>query len=772
MLLTLCAAVIIGTGMLMDYRLNRDGILDRVQRESQDTINAVVIDMENWLDGVESSTLLMARILQQREYSHEGLQQILRDAVEVNDDIYGAAIALAPGQAGQVRGFAPYFFRRNGELAYANLADPDYNYRAQAWYTDAVAAQAPLWVEPYYDEGGGKILMTTFAVPVYRKTDTGERFLYAVVTADVSLAELHDYLQRLRLGDSGFGTLLSRNGTILSGRNPANIMRHYSDTIVEEVDHKTWQEMFDAALQGQVVIRHLTCADVPGRCVIRLGTLESTGWPVGVVYSEEEITKPLREFELKTALIGLLTMLLMAVAVAIVTRRLTRPLKDLTRASDRIAQGDLDAPLPAVRGNDEVARLIQSFTAMKKDLKSYIADLETATARRSRLEGELGAAREIQMAMLPHGGEAHEVTADFGLWARVLPARSVGGDLYSYFCRDRLLFIAVGDVSDKGVPASLFMARAMSLIQQLAATADDPATATALLNEALTSGNDNCMFVTLFLGILDLDSLELRFASAGHTAPSLVRDGGVSSLLQDTGPALGLSAELEFPTNTVALQPADRLAIFTDGIDEAFNEQDEMFGIARFNAALLAADISSTGTAGSELFDSLAAFTGNTPQSDDITLLLLDIAGKGQPAVEASSEFAIGPKLTGRVEAWLREALEHLAPPQEALGELLVAIEEIVSNVYKYAQLPAGSVLRVTAQAGPQQIEVEVADGGTAFNPLEQAQRAELGASIDDATVGGLGVHLITTMTEQQSYRRADGCNILRVTKFLANPQA
>ena len=757
--------------MLVDYRLNRDDILERLQRESQDTINAVIIDMENWLDGVESSTLLVARILQQRDYSHEGLLQILRDAVEVNDDIYGAAIALAPDQADQARGFAPYFFRRNGELSYANLADPDYNYQAQAWFTDAVAAQSALWVEPYYDEGGGKILMTTFAIPVYRETDSGERFLYAVVTADVSLAELHDYLQRLRLGSSGFGTLLSRNGTILSGRNPANIMRHYSDTIVEEVDHNTWREMFDAALKGQVVIRHLTCADVPGRCVIRLGTLKSTGWPVGVVYSEDEITAPLREFELKTALIGLLTMLMMAIAVAIVTRRLTRPLQDLTLASDRIAQGDLETPLPAVRGNDEVARLIHSFTAMKKDLKSYIADLETATARRSRLEGELGAAREIQMAMLPHGGEANEVAEDFGLWARVLPARSVGGDLYSYFCRDRLLFITVGDVSDKGVPAALFMARAMSLIQQLAATADDPAAAVALLNEALTSGNDNCMFVTLFLGILDLDSLELRFASAGHTAPSLVRDGGVSSLLQETGPALGLSPDLAFPTNTVALHPGDRLAIFTDGVDEAFNEQDQMFGIARFNAALLAAGGLSTGTAGRELFDTLATFTGATPQSDDITLLLLDIADPQRLTLQASSEFPLGPKLTGRVEAWLCEVLEQLAPPQEALGELLLAVEEIVSNVYKYAKLPAGAALQITAEAGAQQIAIEVTDEGIAFNPLEEAQRAELGASIDDAAIGGLGVHLITTMTERQSYRRTGGCNILRVTKFIAKPQ-
>ena len=591
-LLTLCAAVTIGIGMLLDYRLSRTEILERLQRESDETIRAVVIDMEHWLQGLESSTLLLARVLQQRDYSHAGLEQMLRDVVEVNGDIFGATIALAQAQAdsaqGGTLGFAPYYFRRNGKLEYANLAGAEHNYQQQAWFTDTVAAGEPLWVEPYFDEAGGQVLMTTFAVPVYRQDEAGRRFLYAVVTADVSLAELHDYLQRLRLGNSGFGILLSRKGIILSGRDPANIMRHYSDTVIEEPDHATWRDMFDAALQGQVVTRQLACNDVPGRCIIRLGSLESTGWPVGVVYSEDEMTAPLREFQFKIALAGLLTLLLMAAAVVVVTRRLTRPLAVLAQASDRMARGDLEAPLPPARGDDEVARLIHSFAAMKRDLKSYIADLEAATARRSRLEGELAAAREIQMAMLPHGGEACEQGDGFGLWARVLPARSVGGDLYSYHCRDRLLFIAVGDVSDKGVPAALFMARAISLIQQLATTSSDPAAAMASLNNALTSGNDNCMFVTLFLGILDLDSLELRFSSAGHTAPSLVRNGQAASLKQHQGPALGLAPELGFPANTLQLQTGDRLAIFTDGIDEAFNERDEMFGLTRFNEALVA----------------------------------------------------------------------------------------------------------------------------------------------------------------------------------------
>ncbi|MEE4144050.1 MAG: SpoIIE family protein phosphatase [Halieaceae bacterium] len=770
-ILTLCAAVIIGLGVLVDYRLSRDDILERLQQESRETVRAVVIDIENWLDGVESSTLLLARVLEQRHYSEEGLVQMLRDAIEVNADIYGATIAVVPSQPGVERGFAPYFFRDDGALDYADLADPRYNYQRQAWFLDAVSAGEPLWVEPYFDDGGGRVLMTTYAVPVFRRDAGGERFLYAVVTADVPLAELHDYLQRLRLGDSGFGILLSRSGTVLSDRNSANIMRNFQDTLIQEQDQQSWQEMFEAALQGQVVARQLTCTGVPGRCVIRLGALESTGWPVGVVYSEDEMLAPLREFALKTALAGTLTLLLMAIAVAIVTRRLTRPLTELALASDRIAQGDLDAPLPAASGNDEVARLVHSFAGMKQDLKAYIEDLEVATARRSRLEGELGAARDIQMGMLPQGGEASERDEAFSLWARVLPARSVGGDLYSYFLRGRQLFFAVGDVSDKGIPAALFMARAISLIQQLAATATDPGEAMAALNDPLTSNNDNCMFLTVFLGILDLDRLELRFASAGHTAPSLVRGAEVMSLEQETGPALGLSPDLSFPVNVIQLQPGDRLAVYTDGFDEAFNEREEMFGVDRFNAALLAGRGLPVAAAGSDLFTRLAAHVGNSPQSDDITLLLLDIGDRDSGASQSAREFTRGPQLTGRVEAWLRQELGQHPVPEQTLGELILVAEEIVSNVDKYAGLAADATITVMAIAERGEVGIEVRDCGLAFNPLDQSGLTELGAATKNAVIGGLGLHLITALTDRQNYRRENGCNILRVTKLLEQPR-
>ncbi len=767
LVLTGCLAAIFAAGLLLDYRLSRDEILERLRLQSIDTVESAITDMDNWLDGVEGATLFLAELVENQDFDREHLARLLQDIVEQNGDIFGAAIALNPERAPDPGGFAPYYFRRDGAISYADLASEAYHYRDRDWYRRPAATGRPVWVEPYFDEGGGGVLMTTFSVPVFKPGDGARGDLYAVVTADVSLAELRAYLRRLRLGESGNAILLSHAGIVLGSRQPGSVMRHYSEVIAGEADRATWREMVDAALQGQAVSRRVPCAALPGDCAVRLDTLDSTGWPVGVIYSEREVLAPLRAFRQKTLLLGSATLMLMAAAVALVTHRLTRPLSALARASDEIARGNLDASLPAARGGDEIAQLVRSFGAMTRDLRRHIAELEAAAASRSRIEGELNAAREIQMSLLPGGGQASESFGPWHLWARVEPARRVGGDLYGYFRLDRQAWIAVGDVSDKGVPAALFMARAVSLLPQLVGPGADPAAVMARLNEALEEGNDNCMFVTLFLGTIDLAAGTLRFASAGHTAPSLLRDGRVATLAQETGPALGLARGQTFPLNTLSLAPGDRLAIFTDGIEEAFNDRREMFGVERFNQRLAATGGEALPQAGAALFAAVAAFAGAVPQSDDITLMLLEYGGGDRSGQAASRLFSRGERLVTRALEWLGEALEAAHVPPAVIPELQLVLEEIVTNVDKYAGLGEEDGIEVSVRRLPDRVVLEVADPGRPLDPLESGRRAPLGRESDSADVGGLGVHLITRLTDRQSYRRLAGRNVLQVEKAL-----
>ncbi len=782
--LTLCSALIMGASILFDYQFSRQEILERVRLESQDTIRSAIVDLENLLNAVEGSTLFLGKILEQREYTREGLVQMLKDILENNDEIYGSSIALNPELLDEPLGFAPYYYYQDGILTFADLAKEQHNYQQQAWFTEAVSAGRPLWVEPYFDAGGGEVAMTTYSVPVFRVDEHGERYLYAVVTADVALQTLHNHLQRLRLGKNGFAILLSRNGTVLSNRNPDTLMQHYLESASSPADRLVWEELFQQAIARNNPTRELECTEMQGRCSIRMDVLETTDWPVGILYSQKEILQPLTDFQVKTALLALASLLVMGLAVYGVTRRLTGPLTELAHAADDFARGELGSPLPRARGNDEVARLVRSFKSMEQDLKGYVANLEDVTASRSRLEGELAAAREIQMSMLPQGGEAAVVTDEYQLWAKVRPAKTVGGDLYTYQQSGHLLSFCVGDVSDKGVPAALFMAKAISLIQQLQEEFVQPARGMSLLNNALEQGNDNCMFVTLFFGVLDMRDYTLRFASAGHTPPSLCRGGEVQVLAQQDGPALGLMPDLDYEDNVITLQAGDRLTVYTDGIDEAFNSQAEMYGTERLNQFLAGSSEQAGDVAGSSLFTEIDQFAGETPQSDDITVLILDIPiaaseqGLSARSTDTHSEgahlqqrsFQLDQQLNGNALSWLEHALEQAGVAPDLVMELTLVLEELVTNVRKYSGLDESESLEVQLGLADASITIQVSDGGKAFNPLVDGHRSQLGADIETAEVGGLGVHLITQLTDEQTYRREAEKNVLQVRKLLPQP--
>ena len=341
-----------GASMLFDYQFSREEILERVRLEPQETVSTVIVDLENLLDGVEGSTLFLGKILEQREYTRDGLVQMLKDIVENNDDIYGSSIALNPALLEDPLGFAPYYFYQEGILTFANLAGVENNYQQKSWFLEAERAGAPLWIEPYFDAGGGKVPMTTYSVHVFRVDPQGQRYLYAVVTADVALKALDTYLQRLRLGQNGFALLLSKDGTVMSGRDTASVMKHYLDSASSAGDRIVWQELFELAVARNNPTRELECEGVDGNYTIRMAILETTGWPVGVLYSQREVLQPLQDYQVKTTLLAFLSLLIMSLAVFLVTRRITQPLSALAHAADGFARGELGSPLPPARGDD------------------------------------------------------------------------------------------------------------------------------------------------------------------------------------------------------------------------------------------------------------------------------------------------------------------------------------------------------------------------------------------------------------------------------------
>ena len=764
LLLTLTIALTLTAITVVDYLSSRDRILATQEARVETTVDDAVRDLEVRLSVLEETADLLAEVVQRGNYSEDELRALLREAVDDRSDLFGAALALHPPFADDpVRGFAHYYFYRDGEIESTDLTLA-YDYLLSGWFREALSRGEPTWTEPYYDAGAGEVTMVTYSVPMFRQVE-GEATFYGVVTADITLDELQYYLERMELGERGFGFLLSRSGKVMVSPNPDNRLKSWASTMPNPEQAERWAGLISQVTAGGAASDKIGCYQQE-HCVIKLAPLASTRWPVGAFYSEYELLGPLRYYLTKSVLSQLLTMMLLVIGIIWVSRRITRPLTSLAVATEDIAAGNFHTPLPAARSRDELGRLVKAFSTMQGELERYVQELQAETASRNRLQGELEAATAIQMSMLPGAGRAGVIEDGFKLWAHLRPAKSVGGDLYAFHIQSRRrLFLAVGDVSDKGVPAALFMARAMTLLQQYVYSTLDAGAIMAQLNEELVEGNENCMFVTLFIGWLDLETFTLQFASGGHTPPSLVSGGRATTLEQDSGPALGLVEEQSFPLNTVQLCPGDQFAIFTDGIDEAFDPERRQFGLEAVNRVLSENHGQNLEAMGQALLDAVDAHQAEEPQSDDITLMLLEPREAGSARNRITLTDDAGAVST--LQAWMAQLMGEAELPMDIQAEMQLVAEEVVTNVYKYGQLASGDGVSMELEIADKQLCMTFRDSGVAFDPLEQAKRSSLGEDIDSAAIGGLGVHLLEGLTDEQEYRREGDENCLMLIKHL-----
>lgn len=766
LLLSACITSTLLVTTTVEYQISKQQLLDDVALQTEATVAAAVRDMEVRLASLEESTELLAEVVALGIFDQTGLRELLQQAVDEREDLFGAALALDPRWSEDpLVGFASYFYYRDGELRYQDLA-ATYDYVQASWFREAASRGQPVWSEPYFDEGGGNVYMATYAVPVYRTVDA-EQVFHGVVTADITLDQLQYYLDRMELGPSGFGLLLSTTGRVMAAPSRDYLLKPLLQILPTGQNASQWAQLLAKVDTGASASARLPCGDVGAECMVKLAPLRTTHWPVGAFYVEDEMLAPLRSHLARTALSTAITLALLVVGVIWVARRITRPLRALASASVDIATGNFSTELPRASSRDELGSLVQAFAVMQANLQRYVAELEAETASRNRLQGELDAAAEIQLSMLPAGGKAYEENAEFALWAGLRPAKSVGGDLYAFHREaSGRLFVAVGDVSDKGVPAAIFMARAITLLQQYARSGLASEIILQRLNDELTLGNDNCMFLTLCAGWLDLQTLQLNFAVGGHTPPSLLRQQHCHSIDQQTGPALGLVAGLTFPINQLQLQAGDLLAIYTDGVDEAFNERAEQFGVAAFNQLLLQDAALPLPALGEAAFSALDAHAGASAQSDDITVMLLRLPNVGS-AAPARLVLPVEHGASKTLLAWLGGVLTAAGVKSAAQTDLALVAEEVVTNIITHGDCAADTSIKVCVECRANAVELSFSDAGIAFNPLTDATRAELGLDTAAAAIGGLGVHLLVALTDAQEYRRSDNRNHLWLSKIL-----
>jgi sigma-B regulation protein RsbU (phosphoserine phosphatase) len=613
------------------YFSSEASMMRYVEMNGRNATHAAAYQIESVLKGVEKVPVNYAALLTSGYYKTADLTLLPERMVSANPEIFGAGIFFEPRafEAASTY-FGPYCCRgENGRLENVMLGSEHYDYFTMDWYQFPQQLNRAVWTEPYYDTGGGNELMATFSAPFYKMLN-GEKTFQGVVGADVTLDGLKKIVSSTRVYRSGYAFLISRNGVFVTNPDSSLVMTSSIFSIAEALHsgllRRVGQKMI-AGGEGFVALPKGVLYS--GRSWLYYAPIPSVGWSIGIVTPEGELLGDVLRFSRMVILIGLSGVLFMALIVMVIARRISKPIQELSATTLEIARGNLDASLPDINRGDEVGTLARSFEGMRVALKDYIENLTQTTAAKERIESELKIARRIQMSFLPKDFPPLPGNTRVDIAARLEPARQIGGDLYDYFLiDDDQLFFTVGDVSDKGIPAALFMAVTKTLLKGIAEKGMSPSEVLEKCNLELCGGNDSMMFVTLFCGILDLRSGRLRYSNAGHEHPFLVRRGGPpETLAVPDGFLLGVNEDASYQTMEIELQPGDRLIVYTDGVTEAVDCAGRMYSPAN-----LVAEIESCGSLRADeiagrILESVKTFASGAPQSDDITLLAVSFSG-------------------------------------------------------------------------------------------------------------------------------------------------
>jgi len=524
--------------------------------------------------------------------------------------------------------FAPYVCRDGQEVKFAVLGDKDYQYHYFDWYSIPRQLRHPVWSEPYFDEGGGNVLMTTYSYPFYRVVN-GKRTFTGVVTVDLSLSRLQKIVGGMKLYDHGYGILISRFGRIITHPNVKLTMNHTIFSLAEDAKRPELQGLGEKMIAGQTgfIVYHSLLMNET--CRLYFQPLKANGWSLAIVIPERELLAGLHRLEWNLLAIAAVGLIVLLVLVITISYRITRPLKALTAATVEIGHGNLQQKLPKFSGGNEIDQLSAAFGKMQEDLIVHIDNLQKTTVAKEKIESELKIAREIQLSIIPKIFPAFPERKEFSVFALLESAKAVGGDLYDFFfVDDHRLCFAIGDVSGKGVPASLFMAVTQTLLKATAAKDLTTGEIVTRMNRSLARDNEMSMFVTYLVGILDITTGDVEYSNAGHNPPFIVRSQGeIEKLDKIHGMPLGVVDVHVYEASRFRLQPGDLLLLYTDGVTEAMNHHNQLFGEAQLVTELEKVVGSGVKPVVDHVMTSVKAHAAGQEQSDDITILALRFFG-------------------------------------------------------------------------------------------------------------------------------------------------
>jgi sigma-B regulation protein RsbU (phosphoserine phosphatase) len=610
--------------VIYNYQVSRKIILKETEMNALNLSQSILHQVENILLPAQKIPDNLAYILENSSFTKERLENFLRIVVENNRDIFGSCLAFEPyAFQKNIENYAPYGYHVNDSVIIRDLSEGGYRYNNWSWYRSP-QKNGPGWEEPYFDEGGGNIIMITYSVPFF-SNDSPRRFR-GVATVDLSLDNLREMIRKMKIFETGYAFLLSPSGVYISHPDSSVVIKESIFSFASKHNQPQLAAIGNDMVNGITGFRQYYSLLLNEKCYLFHTSLPSNKWSLGIVIPEKEILADLYNLNQRILLIGIFGFLAIFVIIIIISGSITNPLEKLAVATREIGTGNLDFKLPEIRSKDEIGQLADGFLMMQGQLKEYIRNLKEVTAAREKIDSELKIAHDIQQGIIPKTFPPFPHRNDVDIHALLIPAREVGGDLYDYFfVEDDVLAVTIGDVSGKGIPASLLMAITRTLFRSRTQKNMKVNEIVQDINSDLCRDNENAMFVTFFLGLINLKTGNMEYCNAGHNYPYVIsRDGNTICLEQTHGTPLGLFEEMKYGSASVRIHKKDCLVLYTDGVTEAMDKDGNLFGDQRLEDVLsnpghdyVVKEITRC------ILENMAEFTKNAEQSDDITMLVL-----------------------------------------------------------------------------------------------------------------------------------------------------
>ena len=578
------------------------------------------------------------------------LYAIMERIVRLNKRVRSCGVSFVDGYYPQKgRWYCPYAWKENDSVMVGNMGDAKHDYLNASWFKEALKINKDYWSKPFLDGYHSKVPLVAYLYPIRDKQGK----TVAVLGADVSLEWLTAKLMEQDTGNDTVNLnnrrrreqidedlsrftlfkkyssirsyIVNREGLFVAHSDRAYVLKeNLFDHLSAEKDGYVDKLRERLANSHEDSFEKLILDDVPS--YLYFTPVKHTDWLIVTQVPVSFVDLISFVFILVLLFLMGLSLPLVLLACRFAVKSTVKPLIQLAAAVDTMGKGHFSmVKLPELKSRDEVHHLRDAFDDMQHSLQQYIVELKETTASKAVIENELKIAHDIQMSMLPKTFPPFPEREDIDVYGMVMPAKAVGGDLYDFFIRDNKLFFCIGDVSGKGVPASLVMAVARSIFRNVAMHIEAPEVIMSAVNNAIADGNDRNMFVTFFVGVLDLQTHHLNYCNAGHDAPMLLTHD-IEVLSCEANLPVGVMADWHFVPQATQLDSQTMIFLYTDGLAEAENSLHELFGEARIKTAIsgyMAHGDKRPKPLIEAVEQAVRRFVSDAEQSDDLTMMAI-----------------------------------------------------------------------------------------------------------------------------------------------------